>query len=211
MIKKLWSINLFETNLITEYGESFLKKIIEIGTEYEKKYPEAHVPHIMKTGKGANYNLLNDTSEEIQKYKKILKQYMHQMAEAEGFHDFENLKFVASTTIRRFRKNEYSKPHNHRDVDYVSVLFLQVGVTDSGEDIHQTMAGNRVHLIDPIMMKNKKLNHDMLKVVSPVEGTFFIHPSHIFHTTELNLSDTDLIALVTNIKVVDEHSEYLEL
>ena len=110
-----------------------------------------------------------------------------------------------------FGPNEYSKPHNHRSVDYVAVLFLQVETPGGFSQVYQTMAGNRLHLIDPIPMRHRWLNHNMIHAISPKPGMFIIHSGSIVHTTELNTSDKDLIALVTNIKIVDDVRNYVEL
>jgi Putative 2OG-Fe(II) oxygenase len=211
MIKTLWSTNVLHEYRASEATDDFLQDIIAIGNEYEMKHPEAHVPVAMRKLPEVSYNLLADDRPSCQLFKSMLKQRMIEIASAEGFHNPENVRFEAVTNMRRFGPNEYAKPHNHRSVDYVAVLFLQVGVTDDGTNVHQKMAGNRLHLIDPMPMRNRWLNHNMLHAISPKPGTFVIHPAGLFHTTELNLSDIDLIALVTNVKVIDDVRNYVEL
>ena len=56
------------------------------------------------------------------------------------------------------------------------------------------------------MMTNFNLPLDANLVSSIV-----IHPASLFHITELNLSNSDLIALVTNNKVVDSVRNYEKL
>jgi|GEM_PF-3784325 hypothetical protein len=207
-VKALWP-----TNILTDQisGDQFLNQLIEIGSEYEAQNPEAHVPYAMRKNKETSYNLLADERQPCQIFKTILKQRMIELATAEGFNEPEKVKFEAVTNMRRFGPQEYAKPHNHRSVDYVAVLFLQVGVTDDSSNVHQKMAGNRLHMIDPMPMRHRYLNHNMLSAIRPLPGTFVIHPASVFHTTELNLADIDLIALVTNIKVIDDVRNYVEL
>jgi len=211
MIKSLWSTNVLHDHRAIEVTDEVLQDLIAIGNEYEKDHPETHVPAAMRNSAETSYNLLADNRPSCQLYKLMLKQRMIELAKAEGFHDPENIRFEAVTNMRRFGPMEYAKPHNHRSVDYVAVLFLQVGITDYSIDVHQKMAGNRLHLLDPMPMRNRWLNHNMLHPISPKPGSFIIHPASLFHTTELNLSDIDLIALVSNIKIVDNVRNYVEL
>jgi hypothetical protein len=210
-ILKLWPTNVLYEEVASEVTQDFLNELISIGEQYETKYPESHVPALMRNSTESSYNLLDDLSPAYQKYKKMLKQRMVQLAEAEGFIDPENVEFEAVCNLRKFGPGEYAKPHNHRSVDYVAVLFVSVGITDYGQNVHQKMAGNRLHLIDPAPMRHRYLNHKMLHAIRPIPGTFVIHPSSLFHTTELNLSDRDLVALVTNVKVVDSVRNYSKL
>ena len=211
MIKNLWATNVLQEHRAIEVTEDFCKEMIAIGTEYEATHPEAHVPVAMRTLPEVSYNLLADERPVCQQFKSMLKQRMIELARAEDFHEPEKIRFEAVTNMRRFGPMEYAKPHNHRSIDYVAVLFLQVGITDDGSNVHQKMAGNRLHMIDPMPMRHRWLNHNMLHVIRPNIGTFVIHPSSIYHTTELNLSDIDLIALVTNIKIIDDVRNYVEL
>jgi hypothetical protein len=182
------------------------------GKEYEDQHPEAHVPYHMRTMQETAYNLLADPRESCQIFKRMLKTRMVQLAHAEGFAEPETVQFEAITSLRKFGPGEYAKPHNHRSVDYVSVLWLSLEITDyPNYNTHQQMAGNRLHLIDPIAARSRLLNHSMLKTMSPIPGTLIIHPASVFHTSELNLGTIDTIALVTNIKVVDVVRHYVTL
>jgi hypothetical protein len=212
-ITPLWPTNLLYETVAPETSSEFLNDLISVGNTYEqdKVYKDAHVPALMRNTPEASYNLLQNEHPSAQLFKSMLKDRMKQMAEAEGFLNPESVQFEAVCNMRRFGPNEYAKPHNHRSVDYVAVYFLSVGITDKGQNIHQGMAGNRLHLIDPMPMRNRYLNHKMLEAICPVPGTFVIHPAGVFHTTELNLSDQDLIALVTNVKVVDNVRNYEKL
>lgn len=210
-IKQLWPTNVFHEHVAPETTTQFLKSLVDIGNEYEQKFPQAHVPAMMRNTQEVSYNLLQDKSPEYQKFKGMLKSKMYTLAKAEGFLNPNEIEFEAVCNMRRFGPNEYAKPHNHRSVDYVAIYFISLDITDNGSNIHQKMAGSRLHLIDPMPMRHRYLNHNMLSAISPVPGTFVIHPASVFHTTELNLSDIDLIALVTNIKVVDSVRNYEKL
>ena len=210
-IKTLWPTNIFYEYCSPETTQQFLNELISAGNKYEQTYPEAHVPAKMRSSQEVSYNLLAEDNPACQMFKSMLKSRMAIIAEAEGFLNANEVEFEAVTNMRRFGPNEYAKPHNHRSVDYVAVYFLSVGLTDTGQDIHQKMAGNRLHIIDPMPMRNRLLNHNMLHAIKPVAGTFVIHPASVFHTTELNLSDEDLIAYVTNVKVVESVRNYVKL
>jgi hypothetical protein len=205
--------SLWPTNILIDYvyDKEYLSQLITIGKEYENKHPEAHVPFAMRKNKETSYNLLQDSRKCCREFKEYLKTNLAQLAIAENYNEPEKIKFEAVANLRTFGPNEYAKPHNHRSVDYVAVLFLQVGITDNCTDVHQKMAGNRLHLIDPIPMRHRYMNHQMLHPIRPVEGMFVIHPASIFHTTELNLSNKDLIAVVSNIRVIDDVRNYEEL
>jgi len=213
MIRNLWETNLLYEKYAAEVTPEFIKDIIDIGEEYESLHPEAHLPKEMRKNQETSYNLLSDPRPSCQLFKKMLKDRMLEMAKSEGFFDPEKIVFEAITNLRKFKHLQYSKPHTHRSVDYVAVLFVQVGecLTKEGEKTHQKMAGNRLHLLDPIPQRSRYLNHNMLHAIRPYAGTFIIHPAYVFHTTELNFSHTDLLALVTNIKVVDDVRNYERL
>lgn len=205
---QLWPTNLFYQHIAPETTDGFLKELIELGNEYDVKHNNWHVPPQMRKEPETSYNLLQDESPVAKKFKVMLKDRMEQFAKAEGFLPEDGIEFEGVCNIRTFKTNEYARSHNHRSVDYVAVYFLSVGVTDTGANVYQSMAGNRLFLVDPVSMRSRYLNHRMLHTISPVEGTFVIHPASIFHNTELNLSNKDLIALVTNIRVVDKVRNY---
>lgn len=209
-------VSMWATNILVEKPEEvtdqFITDMIAIGEEYEAKNPEAHVPFYMRKAKEVAYNLLADDRPSCQVYKNILKTRMIQMAHTEGFTEPDKVEFEAITSLRKFGPGEYAKPHNHRSVDYVAVLWLDLEVTDfSNNNTHQKMAGNRFHMIDPISNRSRLLNHNMLLPVSPVPGLFMLHPASLFHTTEANLGSKDTVALVTNIKVVESVRNYVKL
>jgi hypothetical protein len=210
-------ISLWPTNLLVEMrpdgiSDTFLSEMIAIGDEYEAMHPEAHVPHYMRKSKEVAYNLLSDERPPCQIFKSILKSRMIQLAKAEGFIEPEKVLFEAITSLRRFSSGEYAKPHNHRSVDYVAVLWLSLEVTDfDNNNTHQKPAGNRLHIIDPIAARSRLLNHNMLFPVSPRAGMLVIHPASTFHTSEINLGSEDTIALVTNIKIVESVRNYVTL
>jgi len=210
-------IQLWPTNVLVEMRpegitDEFLRDMIAIGDEYEAQHPEAHVPHYMRKSKEVAYNLLGDERDACKLFKYILKSRMINIAAAEGFINPENVQFEAITSLRKFGHMEYAKPHNHRSVDYVAVLWLSLEVTDfPNNNTHQKPAGNRLHVIDPIASRNRLLNHNMLFPVSPLPGMLVIHPASTFHTSEVNLGSEDTIALVTNIKVVESVRNYLPL
>jgi len=211
-ILSIWPTNILYEPQAIEATPQFLSGMIEIGEEYEKHHPEAHVPYYMRKSQETAYNLLADPRPFCQTFKQMLKDRMIELAKLEGFAKPEEVKFEAITSLRKFGPQEYAKPHNHRSVDYVSVLYLSLEVTDfPGNNTHQTMAGNRLHIIDPTAARSRLLNHSMLFPISPLPGTFIVHPASIFHTTELNLGLADTIALVTNIKVVETVRNYVTL
>jgi hypothetical protein len=198
--------------LAPEATPEFLADIIAIGQEYEDRHPEAHVPAFLRKTPETAYNLLADPRAACQTYKHMLKHRMSQLAVAEGFINPDSVEFEAITSLRKFGPGEYAKPHNHRSVDYVAVLWISLEVTDlPGNNTHQKMAGNRLHMIDPIGNRSRLLNHKMLFPISPGPGTFIIHPSSVFHTSEANLGTQDTIALVTNIKIIDTVRNYVKL
>jgi hypothetical protein len=208
----MWPTNVVYEKRPIEVSDKFLLDLIDIGEEYEATHPEAHVPYHMRTSKEVAYNLLNDPREPCQTYKKMLKNRMVDLATAEGFTEPENVQFEAITSMRKFGPGEYAKPHNHRSVDYVAVMWLSLEITDfPNNKTHQKPAGNRLHLIDPVASRSRLLNHNMLLPISPIPGTFLIHPASVFHTSEINLGNIDTIALVSNIKVVETVRNYITL
>jgi|APFre7841882654_1041346.scaffolds.fasta_scaffold13756_6 hypothetical protein len=209
---KLWATNIIYEPIAPEVTQEFLTDLINIGFEYEASRPEAHVPVAMRKSPEVSYNLLLDDRESCQKFKQMLKSRMIEMAKAENFYDPENVEFEATTALRKFGPGEFAKTHVHRSVDYVAVLWCHIDVTDfPGNNTHQKPAGSRLHIIDPIAMRSRFLNHSVMHEVSPVPGTFLIHPSYLFHTSEINLGRVDTIALVTNIKVKETVRNYATL
>ena len=211
-IFSLWATNILVEVAPPEINEHFISEILAIGEEYESSHPEAHVPHYMRKSKESAYNLLADDRGSCQTYKAMLKSRMIELAQAEGFINPEEVQFEAITSLRKFGAGEYAKPHNHRSVDYVAVLWLSLEITDfPNNNTHQKPAGNRLHIIDPIASRSRLLNHNMLFPVSPRVGTFLIHPASTFHTSEVNLGSEDTIALVTNIKIIESVRNYVTL
>lgn len=211
-IISLWPTNVLLEQVAPEVTPEFLKDIAEIGEEYEAQHPEAHVPYYMRKSREAAYNLLADPRPACQLFKSMLKSRMSQIAAAEGFINPNEVEFEAITSLRKFGPGEYAKPHNHRSVDYVAVLWVSMEVTDfPNNNTHQKPAGNRLHISDPIAARSRLLNHNMLFPISPVPGTFVVHPASLFHTSEINLGKVDTVALVTNIKVVESVRNYVTL
>ena len=211
MIKKLWPVHFLHEEILPEVPPNFIKNLISIGEEYETNYPQAHYPTAIRQGPETSYNLIKDPRPEPQLLKHILRTRMIEVAMAEGFFEPEKVKFEAVTTLRKFMPNQYAKPHCHRSVDYVAVLFGNVKSVPRPKTAHQNMSGERLQLIDPMPSRNRLLNHKILYEMRPNTGTFVIHPASIFHTTELNLTDEPLIAFVSNIRVVEPVREYEEL
>lgn len=208
-IESLWPTNILIDQFPNQY---YIDELIAIGKEYEAQHPEAHVPYAMRKNKETSYNILKDLRISCQFFKEYLKENLQKLIVAEGYNEPENIQFEAVTNLRTFGPMEYAKPHNHRSVDYVSVLYLQVGINGLEEiDVHQKMVGNRLHLIDPMPMRHRFMNHQMLHPITPIAGKFIIHPASLFHITELNLCEIDLMALVTNIKIVDDVRKYEQL
>lgn len=205
----LWTTNIWSENITDQMGISGLSALVTIGDEYEQAYPQAHVPAAMRQGPEVSYNLLLDERPEPSAFKQLLADRMQKLAALEGF--LEPRPFEAVCALRRFGPGEYAKPHNHRSVDYVAVLWLSLEITDDGSPRHQRPAGNRLHLIDPIASRSRFLNHAMLHAIRPYPGLLVIHPAHIFHTSETNLGAEDTIALVTNIRVIDPTRNYTQL
>ena len=207
---KLWPVNVcIEHTLNTIFTAEELLKIIEIGESYEQAYPLAHVPAKIRNEEEQFYNLLENDSPIITKYKSFLKEKLEHFAKDEGYLELPS--FEVASSIRKFTPGDQVKPHTHRSVDYVSVLWLSLEVTDSGKDTYQKIAGNRFQIMDPVPLRNRLLNHNMLCEIAPKQGTFVIHPSHLFHTTEPNLGSEETIALVTNIKVTETVRTYTKL
>lgn len=211
-ILQLWPTNVLYEPLAPEATREFLADIFAIGEEYELQHPEAHKPVAMRKNKENVYNLLADPRPAAQLFKQMIKERMTQLAQVEGFYNPDEVEFEAVASLRKFGPGEYAKPHNHRSVDYVAVLWISLEDTDPpNNNTHQKMAGNRLHLIDPIASRSRFLNHGMLFPVSPRPGTFLIHPASTFHTTEANLGTIDTVALATNIKVIDPARNYVAL
>lgn len=211
-IASIWPTNILVEQKAVEITDQFIKDMLAIGEEYESQHPEAHVPYYMRKSKEVAYNLLADPREPCQLFKRILKDRMVQLAKAEGYNNPEEVQFEAVSSMRIFGPGEYAKPHNHRSVDYVAVLWLSLEVTDfPNNNTHQKPAGNRLHLIDPMPARSRLLNHSMLFPVSPIPGTLTIHPASVFHTSEINLGSVDTVALATNIKVVETVRNYITL
>jgi len=211
MIKTLWPTNVLYEERVPEANDSFLYNLIEIGEEYEEQFPQAHYPVVIRQGPETTYNILKDTRPEVQVFKNILKTRMIKLAQAEDFYEPENVTFEAISTLRKFGTNQYAKPHCHRSVDYVAVLYAHVKSGYRPANVYQTMAGNRLQLIDPNPMRNRLLNHNMIYDIGPKTGTLVIHPSSVFHTAELNLTDEPILAFVTNIKVKETVRVYEKL
>ena len=208
-IRSLWATNVFvKTDALPKED---LEALEAVGAEYDNQHPEAHVPALMRSKPETSYNLLSDERSCCIRFRDLIDTSLRELAAAEGFLEPQTIEFEAVTNLRKFGPMEYAKPHNHRNSEYVAVLFLSLEMTDTGENCHQKMAGNRLHLIDPMPMRSRFLNHNMLHVLSPVPGMLIIHPASVFHTTELNFSGTDLVALVTNIRVADPVRNYVRL
>lgn len=205
----LWPTNIWAENLTGTLSPTEIDGLIAIGDEYEAAHPHAHKPATMRRGPEVSYNLLKDNRPEAVAFMAILSERMRRLADAEGF--AADAEFEAVCALRRFGPGEYAKPHNHRSVDYVAVLWLSLEQTDDRSDCHQRPAGNRLHLIDPIAARSRFLNHTMLHAIRPLPGLLIIHPAHIFHTSEVNLGGADTVALVTNIRVVDPARHYIRL
>ena len=205
----LWPTNIWAENLTGTLSSEAIDRLIAIGDEYEAAHPRAHKPAAMRGGPEVSYNLLKDDRPEAVTFKAILGERMRHLANAEGFE--ADTEFEAVCALRRFGPGEYAKPHNHRSVDYVAVLWLSLEQTDDRGDRHQLPAGNRLHLIDPIAARSRFLNHTMLHAIRPLPGLLVIHPAHIFHTSEVNLGGADTVALVTNIRVIDLARHYIQL
>lgn len=205
----LWPTNIWAENLTGVLSPQDFEGLISIGDEYEAAHPDAHKPLAMRGGPEVSYNLLKDDRAEAVAFKTILSDRMRRLAKAEGF--TEDTDYEAVCALRRFGPGEYAKPHNHRSVDYVAVLWLSLEQTDDRGDSHQLPAGNRLHLIDPIAARSRFLNHSMLHAIRPLPGLLVIHPAHIFHTSEVNLGNRDTIALVSNIRVIDPVRYYIQL
>jgi hypothetical protein len=205
----LWPTNIWVENLTGALSPQTIEGLISIGDEYEATHPHAHKPAAMRPGPEVSYNLLKDDRANAVAFKAILSDRMRRLAKAEGF--TEDIDYEAVCALRRFGPGEYAKPHNHRSVDYVAVLWLALVQTDDGSDRHQQPAGNRLHLIDPIAARSRFLNHTMLHAIRPMPGLLVIHPAHIFHTSEVNLGARDTVALVTNIRVIDPARHYIQL
>lgn len=209
MIHKLWPTNIWHEDASNIFGSRDFEELIEAGNSFEQQFPSAHVPAAMRNAYEHTYNLLSHESYSVQKFKRFLGKRMVEFAKEEGF--LETPKFEAMGTMRKFAPGDQIKPHNHRSVDYIAVMWVQVDVTDTGEDTHQKVAGNRLQIIDPIAMRSRLLNHAMLKELAPKPGTFVIHPAHLFHTAEVNIGSYDTIALVNNIRIVETVREYVKL
>jgi hypothetical protein len=205
-IRPLWATNIFVK--FAALPDTDLAALQTVGAAYESQHPEAHVPAAMRTAPETSYNILADETECCVRFRNLLDASLREVAAAEGFLSPETLDFEAVANLRTFGPMEYAKPHNHRNSDYVAVLYLSLDMTDTGEDKHQQMAGNRLHLMDPMPMRSRFLNHNMIHVIRPAPGLFVIHPASLFHMTEPNLSNTDLTALVTNVRVVDPVRNY---
>ena len=212
-IISIWPTNFIFEQQAPETTPEFLTTIQSIGEEYEAMHPEAHVPVAMrKSNVETTYNLLNDERPAAQLFKRMLKERMTTLATIEGFYNPDKVIFEASTALRVFKPGEYAKPHNHRSVDYVAVLWLSLDITDpTNNNTHQELAGNRLHMIDPISNRSRLLNHRMCWPVSPIPGTFLIHPASVYHTSEMNIGNVDTVALVTNIKVSETVRNYVTL
>ena len=208
-IRTLWPTNIFVQ--FDALSPNDLRELEAIGAEYDQDHPEAHVPALMRSRPETSYNLLTDERECCERFRGLLTASLRELAAAEGFLEPQTIEFEAVTNLRRFGPMEYAKPHNHRNSEYVAVLFLSLKMTDTGENLHQKIAGNRLHMIDPMPMRSRFLNHNMLHAIAPLPGMLVIHPASIFHTTEPNLSDLDLVALVTNVRVVDPVRGYVRL
>jgi hypothetical protein len=208
-IRSLWATNVFVK--VDALPKEDLEALHAIGSAYESQYPEAHVPAPMRTAPETSYNILADERDCCVRFRTLLDASLRELAAAEGFLSPATLDFEAVSNLRKFGPMEYAKPHNHRNSEYVAVLFLSLEMIDAGENCHQKMAGNRLHMIDPMPMRSRFLNHNMLHAIAPVPGMLVIHPASLFHTTELNLSNSDLVALVTNVRVVDPVRNYFVL
>jgi hypothetical protein len=197
MIHQAWPVNLLieEGFLTNEDNEELLKTILPEIDKFNG------VPEIFNRDIKIP-NLFLEDKPIIQKFKAMVKNRLYQMLHAEGFIDPDSLEIQVNAFPRRFIKGMRARPHTHRGIDYTSVYYLDLEVTDEGKNTCDNDDG-RLLLIDPIAQRSRGLNHNMLIQLIPKPRLFIMHPSYVFHESEMYKGDKDRILIVVNAKVKD--------
>jgi len=197
MIYKEWPVNLLieEDFLTNEDNHELLKAVLPEIDKFDG-IPEIFnkdikIPNLFLEGKPI-----------IQKFKTMVKNRLYQMLHAEGFIDPDSLEIQVNAFPRRFTKGMRARPHTHRGIDYTSVYYLDLEVTDKGNDTCDSDDG-RLLLLDPIAQRSRGLNHNMLVSLIPKPRLFVMHPSYVFHESEMYKGNKDRILIVINAKVKD--------
>lgn len=197
MIYQAWAVNfLVEEDFLTyEDNQELLEAVI----------PEIHkfdgVPEIFNKDIKIP-NLFLEDKPIIQKFKAMIKNRLYQMLEAEAFIDPNSLEIQINAFPRRFVKGMRARPHTHRGIDYTCVYYIDLDVTDEGKNTCDNDDG-RLLLIDPIAQRSRGLNHNMLIQLMPKPRLLVMHPSYIFHESEMYKGDKDRILIVMNAKIKD--------
>lgn len=197
MLHRLWPSNIW-----VEHG--FLEEDSLIG------FHRAILPHIDKYNGVPEIfnkdisipNLFLEKDPEIQKFRDKVKDRLYGFLHVEGFLDPQELEIEINVFPRRFTYGDRARPHTHRGVDYVGVFYVDLDVVDSNQDTCDKDDG-RLLLIDPIAQRSRGLNHNMLFQVQPVPNLFIIHPSYMFHESEMYKGSKDRILVVLNARVKD--------
>jgi hypothetical protein len=197
MIYKEWPVNLLiEEDFLTDEDNHELLKAVLPEIDKFDGIPEIFNKDIKIP------NLFLEDKPIIQKFKTMVKNRLYQMLHAEGFIDPDSLEIQVNAFPRRFTKGMRARPHTHRGIDYTSVYYLDLEVTDKGNDTCDSDDG-RLLLLDPIAQRSRGLNHNMLVSLIPKPRLFVMHPSYVFHESEMYKGNKDRILIVINAKVKD--------
>jgi hypothetical protein len=196
MIEQLWTVNIW--NEIAPIDDKAHDELHRIALNHVDKFNG--VPEIFGYTKQIP-NLFEEEEVVIQSFKSLIRDRMNVMLSYEGFIDPENVELEVTAFPRRFFKGDRAKPHTHRSVDYVAVYYLDLDVEDNGDTSDHD--DGRFILIDPISQRSRGLNHSMCKQLQPQRKSLIIHPSYLFHETEMYKGDKPRDMIVMNIRVLD--------
>ena len=138
----------------------------------------------------------------IKLFREKIKVKLYEMLHAEKFIDPDELEIQVTAFPRRFVKGNRARPHTHRGIDYTGVYYVDLDNVETNDATCDNDDG-RFLLIDPIAQRSRGLNHDMLIQLQPKPKMLTIHPSYLFHESEMYKGKRDRIFIVINAKVKD--------
>ena len=197
-IRQLWPVNIGVDNILSELDEDKHKALASTAHEFFKT--NTYLPEqLMNTRQ--MYCMLRSSCPGVQAYRQILSSRMKVYLRAEGHPDWSTVGIDTFMFARIMKNGERSKVHCHRGCDFVAVLYVDLDVTESGEQAVMTDAGGRFSIIDPVSYRSRAFNHTQNHIISPVPGMLIIHPAHVFHESETYKGERDRVLIVANMRL----------
>lgn len=197
-IRQLWPVNIGIDNVLPELTDQQHAALISTAKEYFRS--NNYLPEQLMSTREM-YCMLRSSCPGVQAYRQILHSRMKAYLCAEGHPEFNTVGIDTFMFARVMKRGERSKVHCHRGCDYVAVFYVDLDVTETGEQAVMTDAGGRFMVIDPVSYRSRAFNHTQNHIISPVPGTLIIHPSHVFHESEAYKGDKDRVLVVANMRL----------